>query len=579
MNKSMKIKTQEDKVASVPVGPGRLFINIDQVRPDPDQPRKKFDQAKLQELADSIKEQGIIQDLIVRLRPAPTKLLGPDLIDKEWRVIEGGKETFRGTENMARIYAGADNLVDGYEIVDGERRWRAAKLAGLDKVPVAVREVSANVKLSLQVVANQQRENLTALDEAAAYRKEIESGRHTAESLYKSLGISRGTLFSRLALNRLQPTVRAALESGKISVSVAGLVSMIPGKKGQEEFVEDASGDEWSEPMSFREAQELLERDYCRSLKGAPFKLDEVYEGGFVEDGAGPDLKERGACNACAFRTGNMPEASGFKNPNVCTRPKCFEAKGRVASKQAIAKAEEAGRRVLPEKEGLSLFTSWQPETPRSESKYMKLDEVCYDDKRRRTFKEILGKSAPEPVMALNPNQKLVPVYEKETVAKLLEEKGLEAGQLRRKKVNGSGDDKKREELRKRGQKAAELAMAVVLEKVRKAPTEKLLRLLALKMCYTSPFLKHHKIGGDEDKGRGAIADFNAWMAKRSEEDLKADLAQAEWCDPLVDYWNGEFGDQFEALCEAYKVDPKKYLEQVKAEEKAAKTKTKKGAK
>ncbi|HYG35113.1 MAG TPA: ParB/RepB/Spo0J family partition protein, partial [Clostridia bacterium] len=207
----MKKETNNGKPETV-VREGRVYAPWSAVRPDPNQPRKNFDQAKLQELADSIKEQGVIQDIIVEEKPPVLRLLEPDLVCKEWRVqrIESGEIEMSGEEGPCRLYAGMIDLAGYFQIVDGERRWRAAELAGLEEVPIAVRKVDEKFRLAMQVVANQQRENLTALEEAAAYKKAIDDKLHTAESLYKTLGISRGTLFSRLALNRLYEPVRKA---------------------------------------------------------------------------------------------------------------------------------------------------------------------------------------------------------------------------------------------------------------------------------------------------------------------------------------------------------------------------------
>jgi ParB/RepB/Spo0J family partition protein len=342
------MKTVESKVKETTVvapalngnGNGRVYVDLGSLRPDPDQPRKTFDQVKLEELAESIRQQGIIADLIV--------------VDRT-----------------------GDNEAPWYQIVDGERRWKAAQLAGLKQVPVAVREVNEKQKLALQVVANQQREALTALDEAAAYRKEIESGRHTAESLYKALGISRGTMFSRLALNRLHPPVRAALEQGKISVSVAGLVSVVPGVKAQEELLEELTDEcGYRFPWSFRDVQEHIEEEYCKPLKGAPFDTKKGYYGEFKDEESKDTvmLHLRGTCEDCRFRSGNI-EGVAVKNPKVCTQPRCYKAKAEaewqfrkesaegkgVRTIDAAQWAKVKGQYVLPEQEEYigAKFRTW----------------------------------------------------------------------------------------------------------------------------------------------------------------------------------------------------------------------------
>lgn len=331
----------------------RQYVKLEDLRPDPDQPRKVFDKTTLEALAANIKQVGIICDLIVEHRPA-VRVDSPDLVSKEWRAVEEGgakRLLLTGDERMVKDFAkGKDQA--WFQIVDGERRWKAAMLAGLKEVPVIVRVIDEKMRLALQVVVNQQREALNALEEAAAYRKEIESGRHTAESLYKTLGISRGTLFARLALNRLHPPVRAALEQGKISVSVAGLVTMVPGLKAQEKLITKLTTEDWQYPWSFRQVQEHIEEQYCRQLKAAPFDPKKSYAGEFKtgkdegapgELGGTVSLLMRGVCTECCYRSGNMGIEGG--NPNVCTQPKCFEAKTHAVWLERSQKALASGQK------------------------------------------------------------------------------------------------------------------------------------------------------------------------------------------------------------------------------------------
>ena len=185
---------------------GRTVVDIVDLVPDPNQPRKFFDLDALKQMADSIKENGILQDLLVTR---------------------------------------ADK---GYQILDGERRWRAAKLAGLKLIPIAVREVTRGNELALQLIANQQRQNLTALEEAAAYRKAVDAGQK-AEDLAQRLGLSRATVFGRLRLNDLDANTRKALEEGTISVSVAGLAAMVPEDK-RKSFVENVGASRYQGPAN-----------------------------------------------------------------------------------------------------------------------------------------------------------------------------------------------------------------------------------------------------------------------------------------------------------------------------------------
>jgi hypothetical protein len=230
---SAVVKDAARLLTSAATGEIRMLLRRD-VRPDPDQPRKVFDKAKLQGLADSIQAVGIAQPIQVCRAPGDwfvDEVLTHSKTPKRWYAVlnrdlikDGKLEGGFGPEYETR--AEAQENCPPWIIVDGERRWRAAEVAGVERIPVMVVDTSSpeweKRKLAIQVVLNQQHENLSALEEAAAYGKEIREGRHTAESLYKALGISRGTLFGRLALNRLSGPVRAALVSGRDKCECGG---------------------------------------------------------------------------------------------------------------------------------------------------------------------------------------------------------------------------------------------------------------------------------------------------------------------------------------------------------------------
>jgi ParB family chromosome partitioning protein len=155
---------------------------LDKVRPCPFQPRKEFSQDALQELADSIREQGIIQPLIVREK-------------------------------------------DGaYELIAGERRWRAARLAGLKNVPVIVREANDAAVLELALIENLQRENLNAMEEAIGYSQLISQFNLRQEDVAARVGKSRAVIANALRLLKLPPEVQGFLRDGKLSVGHAKVI-------------------------------------------------------------------------------------------------------------------------------------------------------------------------------------------------------------------------------------------------------------------------------------------------------------------------------------------------------------------
>lgn len=160
-------------------------INLDELRPNPYQPRKSFDEDSLKDLAESIKEHGIFQPIIVK------------------------------------------KSIKGYEIVAGERRFRASKLAGLSKIPAIIRNFTDEQMMEIGLLENLQRENLNAIEEALAYKKMIETLGLTQDSLSKKVGKSRSHITNILGLLRLPEEVQDMLINSEISMSHARTLSKL----------------------------------------------------------------------------------------------------------------------------------------------------------------------------------------------------------------------------------------------------------------------------------------------------------------------------------------------------------------
>ena len=165
-----------DKVRSTKTVP------VEHLRPGRFQPRHRFDEAAVQALAESIKAQGILQPILVR------------------RVPERPNE---------------------FEIVAGERRWRAAQLAKLHEVPVLIRDLSDAQSLELAIVENVQRQDLTPLEEAEGYRRLIDEFEHTQEDLARTLGKSRSHIANTLRLLGLPEGIKLLLDDGKLTAGHA----------------------------------------------------------------------------------------------------------------------------------------------------------------------------------------------------------------------------------------------------------------------------------------------------------------------------------------------------------------------
>lgn len=212
---NLEVKEVPSKTSGVQLSAGFVEINVKQLRPGRFQPRRTINDAELETLANSIKEQGVLQPIVVR---------------------NDGKE-------------------DGYEIIAGERRWRAAQLAGLNKVPVIVKEVNDEAALAIALIENIQRENLNPLEEAIALsRLGGEFGLSHAE-IANAVGKSRTTITNLLRILNLEPVVQTMLERGDIELGHAKVLLGLQGV--QQSMVARAVV---AKKLSVRETEHLVER-------------------------------------------------------------------------------------------------------------------------------------------------------------------------------------------------------------------------------------------------------------------------------------------------------------------------------
>jgi ParB family chromosome partitioning protein len=187
-----EISLTETGIGTVPSG-GIQTLSLDQLKPNPDQPREHFNQESLSELAESIRQQGIIQPIL------------------------------------------AESRVDGsFLLVAGERRWRAAKLAGLEDVPVIVRDFSPEQKLEIALVENVQREDLTPMEEARAYRHLMDALNLSQQEVADKVGKKRSTVANSLRLLKLPENMRTAVENGNLTAGHARALLAVTNPADQE---------------------------------------------------------------------------------------------------------------------------------------------------------------------------------------------------------------------------------------------------------------------------------------------------------------------------------------------------------
>ena len=206
----------------VPEGEGKRPLQqcgIEEVHPNPFQPRKAFSDEQLQELVDSIREKGILQPLLVRRRS------------------------------------------DGYELIAGERRWRAAQRAGLREIPILVRDVSDSEMLELSLIENIQREDLNPIEEAEAYKRLMEQFHLTQEEISKKVGKDRSTIANTVRLLKLPPEIKLSLAEGKITMGHARAFLSLDGVDKQRLLWKKLL----SAGLSVRQTESLVKRLRTRS--------------------------------------------------------------------------------------------------------------------------------------------------------------------------------------------------------------------------------------------------------------------------------------------------------------------------
>ena len=205
--------------ALIPSGVGELAsgladIPIASIRPNPQQPRSHFDEEALAALAESIREVGVLQPVLVR------------------------------------------ETDDGYELIAGERRWRAARRVGLQTLPAIVRIADDATMLQQAIVENVQREQLNPLEEAAAYQQLIEDFSFTHDEVATRVGKSRATITNTLRLLQLPPTVQRYLKEGSLRMGHARALLGTPDRGFQEQLAKRVV----SEDLSVREVEGAIRR-------------------------------------------------------------------------------------------------------------------------------------------------------------------------------------------------------------------------------------------------------------------------------------------------------------------------------
>ena len=226
--------TPKDEIVNVP---------LDELRSNPYQPRKKFDQEALEELASSIKEHGVFQPIIVK------------------------------------------RSIKGYEIIAGERRAKASKMAGLTEIPAIIRDFNDTQMMEIALLENLQREDLTAIEEAQAYKKLKETLDITQEELAKRLGKSRSHITNMLGLLNLPDTIQDDINEKKITMGHARVLSKLDNEEQQKEL-EDII---LNKGISVRELESLTQEPQITKTNPQKHKVNKTNEYAYLQN----ELSER----------------------------------------------------------------------------------------------------------------------------------------------------------------------------------------------------------------------------------------------------------------------------------------------
>ncbi|HKQ24127.1 MAG TPA: ParB/RepB/Spo0J family partition protein [Burkholderiales bacterium] len=304
--------------------------------------RARYDQASLKELANSIAEVGVLQAVVVRPDP-----------------------------NTASEF---------YELVAGERRWLAAKIAGLATIPVSIRALTDEQVLKAQLVENLQREGLHPLEEAEGYDELMKLEKVTADQVATMIGKSRSYVFGRLKLLGLDLEGRKAFYNGDIDASRALYVARIATPKLKARALELAMEKTYKGEFMFsaRELQkQLTSGQFSVDLRKAPFALSDVsfFEEVKVKKGV-TDKRPLPDCVTCPNRTGNCLDLfNQDDSPDVCMEPACYAIKVRQNTERLREVATAGGATIITGDAAKKIM-------PRKEefNGYIDLDDVCDDD-------------------------------------------------------------------------------------------------------------------------------------------------------------------------------------------------------
>jgi ParB/RepB/Spo0J family partition protein len=296
--------------------------------------RSRFDKHLIGELAESLKTAGQLQPILVRRSQA-------------------------------------NGRADKFEIVAGERRWLAAKAAGLATVDATVRSLSDEQVLEIQLIENLQRTDLHALEEAEGYEELMKLKGVPAEDLGAMVGKSESYVRARVKLLALCEDARKSFYAGEMDASTALLIARIPHGEHQKRAMRElAEQRQYGDVSNYKEAQAFIRDNFMLKLKEAPFDPKD-----------GELVPAAGSCQACPKRSGNQADLFGDgKEKELCTDARCFDSKVEAFHAVAVAKLEAQGKSVIHGEAAKKILPNWRENSGAYlQGGYVPLDEHSYD--------------------------------------------------------------------------------------------------------------------------------------------------------------------------------------------------------
>lgn len=327
----------------------------------PTNPRKTFDAAKLAELAASITASGVHQPVLVRPLPGH-------------RVAD----TDRGV---------------AYELVAGERRYRASKQAGVPTIPALIRNLTDHQVLEIQLTENLQRDDLSELEEAEGYEQLCEATGITKDQVGAKIGKSRAYVYGRLKLLDLSFECKQAMRAGLIDASRALLIARIPDTALQTKALAEATRkDHQGDVCSVRALQGWLQANVMLRLDKATFKTTDSQL-----------ITKAGKCTNCPKRTGASPDLFvDVSSADICIDPACYHAKTDAQRNKVMGIAAARGMRLIEGKEAQEICSKVDATihgyTPLTQER----QDVAHGA-QVATLGDLLGSDGPERVLIENP--------------------------------------------------------------------------------------------------------------------------------------------------------------------------------